>query len=60
MASLAPVLTIEVLTLVQDRSLAMTSETMSPLRRRMIEDMKVRGYGEKTKADYLRAIKLQL
>ena len=35
----------------------MTTETMSPLRRRMIEDMKVRGYGEKTKADYLRAIK---
>ena len=35
----------------------MTTERMSPLRRRMIEDMMVRGHGEKTKLDYIRAIK---
>ncbi len=35
----------------------MTPERMSPLRRRMIEDMMVRGHGEKTKLDYIRAIK---
>lgn len=35
----------------------MTTERMSPLRRRMIEDMTVRGHGEKTKLDYIRAIK---
>lgn len=35
----------------------MTTECMSPLRRRMIEDMMVRGHGEKTKLDYIRAIK---
>ncbi len=34
----------------------MTTERMSPLRRRMIEDMTVRGHGEKTKLDYIRAI----
>jgi len=35
----------------------MTTERMSPLRRRMIEDMTIRGHGEKTKLDYIRAIK---
>jgi site-specific recombinase XerD len=35
----------------------MTTERMSPLRRRMIEDMMVRGHGEKTKLDYIRAIR---
>jgi site-specific recombinase XerD len=35
----------------------MTTERMTPLRRRMIEDMTVRGHGEKTKLDYLRAIR---
>ncbi len=30
----------------------MTTECMSPLRRRMIEDMTIRGHGEKTKLDY--------
>ena len=35
----------------------MTTERMSPLRRRLIEDMTVRGHGEKTKLDYIRAIK---
>ncbi len=35
----------------------MTTERMSSLRRRMIEDMMVRGHGEKTKLDYIRAIK---
>ena len=35
----------------------MTTERMSPLRRRMIEDITIRGHGEKTKLDYIRAIK---
>jgi integrase len=35
----------------------MTPERMNPLRRRMIEDMMVRGHGEKTKLDYIRAIR---
>ena len=35
----------------------MTDETISPLRRRMIEDMMVRGFVEKTRNDYIRHIK---
>jgi hypothetical protein len=32
-----------------------TTTPISPLRRRMIEDMTVRGFGEKTQSDYDRA-----
>ena len=35
----------------------MTTEKMSPLRRRMIEDMEVRGLGAKTQAGHIHAIK---
>jgi hypothetical protein len=34
----------------------MSDETISPLRRRMIEDMTVRGCGAKTRHDYVRQI----
>ena len=33
----------------------MTNETMSPLRRRMIEDMTIRNFGPKTHHDYIRS-----
>jgi integrase/recombinase XerD len=35
----------------------MTEQAVSPLRRRMIEDMTVRGFGEKTQNDYIRHVK---
>ena len=35
----------------------MTNEAISPLRRRMIEDMTVRNFVEKTQKDYIRAVK---
>jgi Phage integrase, N-terminal SAM-like domain len=35
----------------------MSDETISPLRRRMIEDMTVRGIGEKTRNDYIRHVR---
>ena len=35
----------------------MTDEPISPLRRRMIEDMKIRGFSEKTRSDYVRHVK---
>jgi integrase/recombinase XerD len=35
----------------------MTSEAMSPLRRRIIEDMTVRKFVEKTQKDYIRYVK---
>ena len=35
----------------------MSHAPISPLRRRMIEDMTVRGFGEKTQSDYLRQVK---
>jgi integrase/recombinase XerD len=35
----------------------MTDERISPLRRRMIEDMSLRHFAEKTQKDYIRAIK---
>jgi integrase/recombinase XerD len=35
----------------------MSDETISPLRRRMIEDMTVRGFGEKTRYDYVRHVR---
>ena len=34
-----------------------TTLPISPLRRRMIEDMTVRGFGEKTQSDYIRHVK---
>jgi site-specific recombinase XerD len=34
----------------------MTSEAVSPLRRRMIEDMTIRQFGGKTKSDYIRQV----
>ena len=34
-----------------------TTRPISPLRRRMIEDMTVRGFGEKTQSDYIRHVK---
>jgi hypothetical protein len=45
----------------QDRSTAMSempiSPRISPLRRRMIEDMTVRQFVEKTQADYIRHVR---
>ena len=35
----------------------MSSEAVSPLRRRMIEDMTIRQFGEKTKGDYTRQVR---
>lgn len=35
----------------------MNDECISPLRRRMIEDMSLRHFGEKTQQDYIRAVK---
>ena len=35
----------------------MSSEAMSPLRRRMIEDMTIRQFGEHTKRDYIRQVR---
>ena len=35
----------------------MSQAPISPLRRRMIEDMTVRGFGEKTQSDYIRHVK---
>jgi integrase/recombinase XerD len=36
---------------------AATAQPISPLRRRIIEDMTVRGIGEKTQSDYIRHVK---
>jgi hypothetical protein len=33
-----------------------SAKPISPLRRRMIEDMTVRGFGEKTQSDYIRHV----
>jgi integrase/recombinase XerD len=35
----------------------MTDEPISPLRRRMIEDMKIRGFSERTRTGYIRHVK---
>jgi integrase len=43
--------------LTQDRSTSMTDQAMSPLRRRMIEDMAIRKFGQKTQHDYVRSVK---
>src|SRR5829696_7624129 len=40
-----------------DRSIPMTEMALSPLRRRMIEDMTVRNFVEKTQNDYIRHVK---
>ncbi|WP_425311790.1 phage integrase N-terminal SAM-like domain-containing protein, partial [Microvirga massiliensis] len=44
-------------TLTQDRSFPMTDEAMSPLRRRMIEDMAIRKLAPKTQQGYIHTIK---
>src|SRR5215475_2376622 len=44
-------------TFTQDRSIPMTDEAMSPLRRRMIEDMTIRKLAPKTQEGYVRTIK---
>src|SRR6267154_3183151 len=44
-------------TFTQDRSIPMTNEAMSPLRRRMIEDMTVRKFASKTQRDYVQRVK---
>ena len=36
----------------------MTDKTISPLRRRMIEDMTIRGLADKTQTGYIRHIKI--
>src|SRR4029453_2615689 len=43
--------------LTQDRSIPMTDEAVSPLRRRMIEDMTIRKFAPKTQHDYVQRIK---
>src|SRR6201988_3384171 len=43
--------------LTQDRSIPMTDEAVSPLRRRMIEDMTIRKFASKTQHDYVQRIK---
>src|SRR4051794_20442790 len=43
--------------LTQDRSIPMTDEAMSPLRRRMIEDMTIRKFLPKTQHDYVQRVK---
>ncbi len=35
----------------------MSSEAVSPLRQRMIEDMTIRQFGEHTKRDYIRQVR---
>jgi integrase/recombinase XerD len=35
----------------------MTDKAISPLRRRMIEDMTIRKFGQKTQHDYVRSVK---
>src|ERR1700681_3976967 len=42
--------------LTSDRSIPMTDEAMSPLRRRMIEDMTIRKFAPKTQHDYVQRI----
>src|ERR1700756_2120370 len=41
----------------QDRSTPMSDKPISPLRRRMIEDMTVRNFVEKTHNDYIRHVR---
>src|SRR5437870_11258469 len=44
-------------TLTQDRSTSMTDQAVSPLRRRMIEDMTIRKLAPKTQQGYIRTVK---
>src|SRR5919198_571735 len=44
-------------TFTQDRSIPMTDEAVSPLRRRMIEDMTIRKFTAKTQHDYVQRVK---
>src|SRR5215468_5022593 len=44
-------------TFTQDRSIPMTDEAISPLRRRMIEDMTIRKFAPKTQHDYVQRVK---
>src|SRR5919106_448460 len=53
----ASCLKMRVANLTSDRSIPMTDEAMSRLRRRMIEDMTVRKFVEKTQKDYIRHVK---
>src|SRR3954471_3070621 len=41
----------------KDRSIPMTDEVMSPIRRRMIEDMTIRKLAPKTQRDYVQRVK---
>src|SRR5271169_2670193 len=43
--------------LTQYRSIPMTEQAVSPLRRRMIEDMSIRKFAGKTQHDYVQRIK---
>src|SRR4030095_16403578 len=43
--------------LTQDRSIPMTDEAVSPLRRRMIEDMTTRKFAPRTQHDYVQRVK---
>jgi hypothetical protein len=43
--------------LTSDRSIPKTEQAISPLRRRMIEDMTVRNFAADTQRNYLRAVK---
>src|SRR5215469_729133 len=43
--------------LTQDRSTSMTDQAISPLRRRMIEDMTIRKFVAKTQHDYVQRVK---
>src|SRR6202140_14266 len=43
--------------LTSDRSIPMTDEAMSPLRRRMIEDMTIRKFAPKTQQGYVQRVK---
>jgi hypothetical protein len=40
-----------------DRSIPMTEQAISPLRRRMIEDMSIRKFAPKTQHDYVQKVK---
>jgi integrase len=46
--------------LTQDRNTSMTEQAISPLRRRMIEDMAIRKLGAKTQHDYVQRVKTAL
>src|SRR6202521_4335411 len=43
--------------LTQDRSIPMTDQAISPLRRRMIEDMSIRKFAAKTQHHYVQRVK---